>query len=255
MGRMGIRKAALVALFASLVMSGPAFGQVNPHAEPSTLDGVDLTEVTIEDARLDAALETYLADEDLQTERPEWEPEFIQREHREPNGFIKAIAAFLNAIGPVVGYLLLFLVVAAILAGLYFIFGESLSLRGRQKAVRSEPDVSEVPNLRPTEAAATALLEDADALAAAGRFAEAVHLLLFRSIDDIQERQQGGVARSLTAREIGRLDSLPGRVRDALSPIIRLVERSFFGDHTVDETGWKTARASYQDFAFGGVWT
>jgi hypothetical protein len=48
---------------------------------------------------------------------------------------------------------------------------------------------------------------------------------------------------------------LPDRVRNALTPIIRIVERSFFGGRDVDEAGWKQARASYHAFAFGEAWT
>ena len=99
------------------------------------------------------------------------------------------------------------------------------------------------------------MLEEADALAHAGKFAEAVHLLLFRSIEDIQTRVETGVPRSLTAREIGRLGFLPDRARTALGPIIAIVERSFFGGRDVDQAGWQTARASYEDFAFGGEWS
>ena len=82
-----------------------------------------------------------------------------------------------------------------------------------------------------------------------------MHLLLFRSIEDIQTRIEIGVPRSLTAREIGKLGFLPDRARTALSPIIAIVERSFFGGRDVDESGWHTARASYEDFAFGEQWT
>lgn len=211
----------------------------------------------VDEARLDRVMAAYAADESLQRERPEWEPdpvEFEPREPRERNSILKAIADFFRAIGPLLGYLLIGLIALAILAALYMVFGESLTLRGRQKEKQAAPDISVVPDLRPDRAAATTLLEDADALAAEGRFAEAVHLLLFRSIDDIQDKHAGLVARSLTSREIGALSILPAPVRDSLSPIIRIVERSFFGGRTVDETGWKEARASYQSFAFGGAW-
>src|SRR3546814_10172873 len=39
--------------------------------------------------------------------------------------------------------------------------------------------------------AARALLAEADALAAEGRFAEAAHLLLYRSVEDIEGRRPG----------------------------------------------------------------
>ena len=58
----------------------------------------------------------------------------------------------------------------------------------------------------------------------------------------------------LTAREIGGLGLLPEHAKRDLSPIIMIVERSFFGDRDVDEDGWKAARGSYQNFAFGADW-
>ena len=130
-----------------------------------------------------------------------------------------------------------------------------VTLRLRQKQKSAAPDVSVMPDLRPEQDRARALLEDADALAEQGRFAEAVHLLLFRSIDEIQEKKSGLIGRSLTAREIGALSDLPDWIKDALAPIIRVVERSFFGGQDVTESGWNDARQSYQSFAFGEAWS
>lgn len=212
----------------------------------------------ISDDRLDRALAAYEAENGLQRERPEWEPEPFERDNarnREPNAFIRAIARFFEAIGGFLGYMLAAIIVVAILAGLYMVFGESLSLRRRQSEKSATPDLSSVPDLRPEAKRARALLEDADALAAEGRFAEAVHLLLFRSIDEIQEKKSGVIGRSLTAREIGALGILPDWIRQALLPIIRIVERSFFGGQDVTEAGWREARASYETFAFGEAWT
>ena len=223
------------------------------HARDTTSESI-----AISDERLDRALAGFEADASFQKTRPEWEPEALEPEERrsnEPNAFVRAIAAFFEAISGVLGYLLALIIIIAILAGLYMVFGESLSLRGRQKDKRADPDVSTVPDLRPEATRARALLEDADALAAEGRFAEAVHLLLFRSIEDIQEKKTGVIGRSLTAREIGALGVLPDWIRDTLSPIIRIVERSFFGGQDVTEAGWQQARQSYESFAFGEAWT
>lgn len=218
----------------------------------------DRAALGVDDARLDRVMAALEADESLQRERPEWEPEATEfeppRERSGPNPIAEAIAAFFQAVGPILGYLLVIIIILAILAGLYMVFGESITLRGRQKEKTIGPDISTVPDLRPEEARAQALLEDADRLAAEGRFAEAVHLLLFRSIDDIQEKRSGVIGRSLTSREIGALGILPDAVREALLPIIRIVERSFFGGRDVDESGWKQARASYESFAFGEAW-
>lgn len=222
------------------------------HAQASNGDTVPVS-----DDRLDRALAAFDSDNSFQKVRPEWESEAEEPSDRgaqEPNAFIRAIAAFFEAIGSVLGYLLAAIILVAILASVYMVFGESLTLRGRQKDKDVKPDVSTVPDLRPEATRARALLKDADALAAQGRFAEAVHLLLFRSIEDIQEKKSGAIGRSLTAREIGALGILPDWIRETLSPIIRIVERSFFGGQDVTEAGWREARQSYETFAFGKVW-
>ena len=253
-------KSIMVMLLASVLLL-PAAAAQQSHAETAPdfeLEDFDPDSVRVDEARVQRAMAAFQADETLQLERPEWEPEvqaFEPRAQRSgPNPIAQAIGAFFQAIGPALGYLLRIIIVLAILAGLYMVFGESITLRGRQKEKSAGPDISVVPDLRPEEARAQALLEDADRLAAAGRFAEAVHLLLFRSIDDIQEKRSGLIGRSLTAREIGALGILPDAVRSALSPIIRIVERSFFGGREVDESGWREARASYERFAFGEAW-
>nr|WP_070960980.1 hypothetical protein [Hyphomonas sp. Mor2] len=242
-------------LLVSYADAQPAHSNSEPDFE---LEDFDPNAVRVDETRLQRAMDALEADDRLQRERPEWEPEVQAFEPRErdtgPNPIAEAIAAFFNAIGPALGYILIIAIALAILAGLYMVFGESITLRGRQKEKKAEADLSIIPDLRPEEARAHALLEDADRLAAEGRFAEAVHLLLFRSIDDIQEKRTGLIGRSLTAREIGALGLLPDAVRNALSPIIRIVERSFFGGRVVDEAGWQEARSSYESFAFGEAW-
>ncbi|MCR9269149.1 MAG: hypothetical protein NXH72_04085 [Hyphomonadaceae bacterium] len=244
--------AVLVLCFTTISALGQSDIQHAAETEPAIGETVAVSE-----DRLDAAFAAIEGDDRLQKVRPEWEPEFAPAEQPRRSGtnpIAQALASFFNAIGSVLGYLLALIILLAILAGVYMVFGESLTLRGRQKDKAIGPDTSLVTDLRPEQGRARALLEDADALAAQGRFAEAVHLLLFKSIDDIQEQKSGVIGRSLTAREIGALGVLPETVRDALSPIIRVVERSFFGGQTVNERGWKEARASYETFAFGEAW-
>ena len=171
-----------------------------------------------------------------------------------------ALGNFLAPIFNFLGYILVPLfwgvVILVVLGVLYFLFGEALNARfGKDGKGKLEDGDDVLVDIRPDEAAARGLLERADALARKGQFAEAVHLLLFHSIQDIQSRLENSVPRSLTAREIGGLERLPARAKAALGPIIRIVEGSFFGGRDVDETGWQSARSSYEDFAFGEEWT
>jgi hypothetical protein len=106
----------------------------------------------------------------------------------------------------------------------------------------------------PDETGARSWLEEADALAREGRFAEAIHHLLFRSIEDIARRRPTLVRPALTSRELAASDGIPRAARELFSNIARLVERSLFGGRSVGEPDWLEARAAYSDFALPAAW-
>lgn len=232
-------RTSAVALAASAWLAAGAGAQTEPGA--------------IDAEALEAAHQAYLRDGALQLVRPEQEETRI--EPSAPPEWLQSIGRFLEALGPVFQFIFWCAVVLVVAALLWFLFGEAIRMRlGWQKKpkIRAQDDV--LTDIRPDAQRARSLLEEADALAREGRFAEAVHLLLFRSIEDIQERLEGGVAASLTAREIAGLGNLPDRAKRALRPVIQIVEQSFFGGRDVDASGWQTARRSYEDFAFGEGW-
>lgn len=115
----------------------------------------------------------------------------------------------------------------------------------------AEPDVAA---WRPSERAARALLADAEALAGQGRFEEAVHLLLHRSLEDIQRNRPRLLRPALTSREIAGADWMPGIVRRAFAAMAAPVERSLFGGRSLARTDWEEARAAYGEFALPGAW-
>jgi hypothetical protein len=106
----------------------------------------------------------------------------------------------------------------------------------------------------PEAAPARAWLAEADALAEEGRYAEAVHHLLIRSIEDISKRRPDVVRPALTSREIGAADAIPLQARDLFVGIVRLVERSLFGGRAVGRDDWTEARSAYADFALPKAW-
>ena len=123
--------------------------------------------------------------------------------------------------------------------------------RRRPVAVQAEPEEDAwVPDAAPVRA----WLKEADSLAAEGRFAEAVHHLLFRSIEDIGRRRPRLVRPALTSRELAAAEAVPAPARDLFARIARLVERSLFGGRPVVAEDWHDARAAYADFALPGVW-
>jgi hypothetical protein len=102
--------------------------------------------------------------------------------------------------------------------------------------------------------AARARLADADALAAEGRYAEAVHLLLYRSVDDIAAKRPGLVKPALTSRDLAGSRDLPQVPRGAFARIARAVEVSLFGGQPVDADVWGECRAAYAELTVPRAW-
>jgi hypothetical protein len=132
---------------------------------------------------------------------------------------------------------------------LWFVANEMMAPRRRTSPVAAPVD------WRPEPERARALLEEADRLAAAGRFAEAIHILLFRSIDDLTGRRPGLVRPALTSRDIAGLDQMPTQARGAFARIAERVERSFFGGRAVSPEDFAHARGDYETFAFSEGWS
>ena len=101
----------------------------------------------------------------------------------------------------------------------------------------------------PPAAEALALLDEADRLAGAGRFDEATHLLLRRSIQHIAEARPEWLHPASTAREIARLPALSAAARDTFATITALVEASRYALRPLGQADWQTARNAYAAFA------
>ena len=168
-----------------------------------------------------------------------------------PPGWLEPLLELLGAIAPLLGYIFWGGLILGGALLLYFIGREVLASRfGWGK--RNKPAAT--PQWRPEPQQAKALLEDADRLAAEGRFDEAAHLLLFRSIDDLSGRRPGAVRPALTTRDIAAIDAMPPTARDAFSRIAEVVERSFFGGRPVGRAEFDACRAAYEGFAFAEGW-
>lgn len=163
--------------------------------------------------------------------------------------WLDGIADFFDGVAPGLGTAFYVVLGAVVAAALFFIARFVIRrLRGR-----AAPELVEA-DWRPEETVALGLLGDADALAARGLFSEAVHLLLFRSIEDIDSRRPELVRRSLTSRDIAALEPIPMRPRSAFARIAMSVERSLFGQRPLGENEWRDCRSAYEDFAFADGW-
>ena len=116
-------------------------------------------------------------------------------------------------------------------------------------ARRTRQDKADTPEWHLDRAASLALLEDADRLAAEGRFDAATHLLLQRSVGQIASVRPDWVEPSSTARELAILPALPETARTAFRVIAERVEASLFALRALDRSDWEAARAAYAEFA------
>ena len=169
-------------------------------------------------------------------------------------GWLRALGDFFQWAAPA-GKPLLWIAAAALLLLLLYLLVPSFAqwvdnLRRRRKAADEEEE-----RIGEAEAgAARALLSEADALAADGRFAEAVHLLLHRSVEDIDGRRPGLVRPAMTSRELAAAEGLPAVARDAFSRIARAVEISLFGGRAIDAGAWRLCRDAYAEMTVPKNW-
>lgn len=166
--------------------------------------------------------------------------------------WLQALVDFLGDAFPVLRVLFWVLVALAAAVILSLIANRLWGVELPWRRVRSAP--ADAEPWRPAEAPARALLKEADVLAAQGRYSEAAHLLLHRSIADIDARRPRLVRPALTSRDIARADDIPGGPREAFAAIVAAVERSLFGGRALGEADWRDCRESYEKFAFAGAW-
>lgn len=172
------------------------------------------------------------------------------------------LQAILNAIGSVFQWIapaakpLMWIALALVLLFLLYHFVPAFArwvdnLPFRRKAGDGEIDDS----IGLAEAgAARALLAEADALAAEERYAEAVHLLLYRSVEDIDGRRPGLVKPAMTSRDLAEAEGLPAIARGAFSRIARAVEISLFGGRAIDAMAWERCRNAYAELTVPKNW-
>lgn len=182
-------------------------------------------------------------------EIPPREPSWFERMLNE---LFKFLADLLGPVGQALGaswwwlqWVLLGIAVLIALVLLARLLGPGFGRWGKNKKV----DAAAADEWRPDTAASLALLEDADRLAAEGRFDDATRLLLQRSVGHISAARPDWVEPSSTARELAALPALPDSARAAFQVIAERVERSLFALRSLERADWEAARAAYAEFA------
>ncbi len=161
--------------------------------------------------------------------------------------FLSPVGKFIAGAWPVLQWVLLAGLV--VIAGLVIIrLIGPLPTRDRSRGAKARRAAGD-PEWAPTTEQSQALLEDADALAAKGRYDEATRLLLQRSIAQIAAARPALVEPSSTAREIAALPVFSEVARSTFTAISEAVERSLFALRSLNRTDWDRARAAYAAFA------
>jgi hypothetical protein len=180
-----------------------------------------------------------LADSTIQFDLPAFQPPHVPQ--------------WAGALMPVL-QVLFWVAIAAIVGFILWLIVSHVSGRDwkwrRRAAAEEEADES----WRPEAAEARELLSEADALAARGLYSEAAHLILFRSIEDIDDKRPELVRPAFTSRDICGLDAIPARPRSAFARIAAMVERSLFAGRPLVSGDWSDCRAAYEEFAFAEGW-
>jgi hypothetical protein len=180
---------------------------------------------------------------DVPPQPPAKPPGWLEALFRWLADVLEPIGRLLGMSWPVFRWVLLAIAIVAALALIWRIVAPMIGWR--PAAAEEKP----AEDWAPAQTEALALLEDADRLAADGRFDEATHLLLRRSVGQIEAARPGLVEPATTARELGAMTALPDAARTAFATIAARVESSLFALRSLGADDWQAARAAYADFA------
>lgn len=195
----------------------------------------------------DEAHRQLLADGSIQFDLPQWaEPK--------PPEWLQPFTDVLRAIGPYMIYFFWGAVIVGAIVILALIAMEMAGVAWKFPWQRAPSSEAEEEAWRPDPAVAQVLLSEADELAARGRYDEAVHLLLHRSVADIAQRMPDFLRPSLTARDIAGSRALPEQPRGAFDKMRGIVESAIFARQPVGAEEWREARGAYERFAFKDAW-
>jgi hypothetical protein len=166
-----------------------------------------------------------------------------------PPDWLKALLELLDAIAPFLTYFF-YAGIAIVVAVIAYAIAREFIRRfpSAQDEAESE-ELIPVPEYRPAAARARALLEEADRLAAEGRYGEAVRVLLHRSIEDMEAAFPAAIIPSMTSREISLIENLSASGRTTFAKIAQAVERSLFAGRPLSAETYTDCRQAYASFA------
>ncbi|MGB3166593.1 MAG: hypothetical protein WBA68_07455 [Alteraurantiacibacter sp.] len=191
-----------------------------------------------ENVRADDAIQFAETPMPTQPPPPDWFVTFMEWLAR----IFEPVAMFLIANWFWIKWMLLAIGIALVILFLVKMIAPDMLRRVTRKTGEEE-------DWSPDQGEALALLEEADRMAAEGRYDEATHLLLKRSVGQIAAARPDIVEPSSTARELSAEPRIPDGARSAFGVIAQRVERSLFALTKLSPEDWQAARSAYADFA------
>ena len=141
--------------------------------------------------------------------------------------------------------IILWTVIAIAVGVLLYTFHDLLpGLRARGAWTEPEGAASEA-----TPGNQAVIMEAADELAAAGRFVEAMHMLLLQGLAHMRARLDQPFSDSLTSREILHSTKLPEAARISLRDVVIRVELTYFGRQPAGLADYTACRESFNALA------
>jgi len=204
----------------------------------------------LESGRFEKAYERLRADSSYQFEFSQNPPP------PEPPGWLGAVAELIASVFAALAPLFEFIFWAGLVllaAGALFLIGREAYRFAKKEKQEPAADAAE-REYRPAPELARALLEEADRLAAEGRYGDAVHVLLFKSIEDIQLHRPNRVKIAMTSREIARIPILTAPAARSFARIAAAVEACRFAGKRIGAEVFAECRAAYLNFAAAEEW-
>ena len=179
-------------------------------------------------ARLHDALEKVYQAGDLQRDLPLLAAETRNLENEE--SWLDLLGRFLELDLSPLGPVLRVLAYGGALLSVFL-----LGLWLARRLVEGEADAQESERSHELDGLGPRPLQDAAAAAAEGRFAEAIHLLLLRTFEELLARSGARLWPGLTSRELVQLAPCPEQARPALSELVDSVEACSFAGKPASE--------------------
>lgn len=197
------------------------------------------------------AVKSVFADARLQTNWPEPTPEPPQPE---PVQMAEWLRAFLDWLGRVADEIFwIALIGLAIFLAIKLVpYLRDLWRRRHAVVVADGPAIAR--EIRPAASPVRQdLLAQAEALARAGQFIEAIHILLLAAVDRLAHSGGTALPAAWTGRELFRQAAMAGPAREAFGTLLNVSERTHFGGRPADAEDYHACRTLFDRFLHGGV--